>query len=157
MIIYLAACRLTLPSMDLSFFLKLIDVNDGKTDQMRDVTPSNAWSPFSTFSRYYALDQDMSQIIVPYNVPIAFLTVTYTDIFRSYIIYYKFVLTIGAYHSSEISFSMSEVWLFADENAAAYNHSQFSARNGTEYERTETDQNVADFMTTLWTNFAKYG
>ena len=66
-------------------------------------------------------------------------------------------IQIGSYHTSELAFTLGAVWIWSKENAAAYNHSKFNPQPGYDYERTETDRKMADFMSTLWTNFAKYG
>ena len=43
------------------------------------------------------------------------------------------------------------------DNDVAYNHSMANGRNITDFEATATDGAVAEFMMTLWTNFAKFG
>ena len=63
----------------------------------------------------------------------------------------------GTFHAAELDFTFGSPMFELYDNDAAYNHSLRVPRNRTDFERTPTDGAVAEFMMTLWTNFAKFG
>ena len=68
-----------------------------------------------------------------------------------------FILQSGTYHGADLFFTFGWPLFYLYDNEVAYNHSMINQRNSSDFERTSTDGAVADFMMTLWTNFAKFG
>ena len=67
------------------------------------------------------------------------------------------IFQLGTYHGADLFFTFGWPLFYLYDNEVAYNHSMINQRNSSDFERTSTDGAVADFMMTLWTNFAKFG